>query len=52
MKLFGWELGDVGFIVLLGLMFADEVLEIDLPWWSYLIPVAMFIYSLIKNWNK
>ena len=50
-KLFGWELGNIGWILLIGLMIAEKGFDMNISvWlWLWLTPIPLFLYSLIKS---
>ena len=49
MKLFGIELGNIGWIILIGLFIAENGFKIDLPWWFWIIPIPLFLISVYKS---
>ena len=49
MKLFGIELGNIGWIILIGLFIAENGFKIDLHWWSWIIPIPLFLISIYKS---
>ena len=48
-KLFGWELGNIGWIFLIGLMIAEKGFDMNISVWLWLTPIPLFLYSLIKS---
>ena len=61
MKLFGIELGNIGWIILIGLFIADYGFDMNISVWIWLIPLPLFLISvyksgeiikLIRSWKK
>ena len=49
MKLFGIELGNIGWIILIGLFIADYGFDMNISVWIWLIPLPLFLISVYKS---